>query len=285
MGDLFKTKNKGGITMEITEKVSAEPLSLRHGKIGLVFELYPQIDQSLYTLPIRFPREWRQMLYIETTTPYYTKEELQDVDENGKPKAQVLPFTGTPFVHPRDMWELVKSLREFMNGERDKVYISLVNNIDRDPMCEITSSPNGEKALVYLRIEGKTNSGTIKRGRIGFDSQELSSFLRYLTLHAQMEMTIIKERRVAIFRRWTEEFFSYDVAPMKGIITPQRRANVLKMLYEYLQGNRDLKPVDFGGKLIFKVDKTSGNLLIITTLRPPMELTLVEVKELYMFLS
>jgi hypothetical protein len=94
-------------------------------------------------------------------------------------------------------------------------------------------------------VQGKTNSGTIKRGRIGFDSQELSSFLRYLTLHAQMEMAIIKERQVAIFRRWTEEFFSYDVAPMKGIITPHRRANVLKMLYEYLQGNRDLKPVDF----------------------------------------
>jgi len=285
MGDLFKTKDKGGITMETTEKVSAEPLSLRHGKIRLAFELYPQIHQSLYTLPISFPQEWRQKLYVETTTPYYTKEELQDVDENGKPKAQVLPFTGGPFVHPRDMWELVKSLREFMNGERDKVYISLVNNIDRDPMCEISSSPNGEKALVYLRVQGKTNSGTIKRGRIGFDSQELSSFLRYLTLHAQMEMAIIKGRQVAIFRRWTEEFFSYDVAPMKGIITPQRRANVLKMLYEYLQGNRDLKPVDFGGKLIFKVDKSSGNLLIITPLRPPIELTLEEVKELYMFLS
>jgi hypothetical protein len=285
MGYLFKTKDKGGITMEITEKVNAEPLSLRHGKIGLVFELYPQIHQSLYTLPISFPQEWRQQLYVETTTPYYTKEELQDVDENGRPMAQVLPFTGGPFVHPRDMWELVKSLREFMNGQRDKIYVSLVNNMDRDPMCEISSSPNGEKALVYLRIEGRTKSGTIKRGRIGFDPQELNSFLRYLTLHAQMEMAIIKERRVAIFRRWTEEFFSYDVAPMKGIITPQRRANVLKMLYEYLQGNRDLKPVGFGEKLIFKVDKTLGNLLIITTLRPPIELTLEEVKELYMFLS
>ncbi|NAZ23523.1 MAG: hypothetical protein GU346_03575 [Thermocrinis sp.] len=271
--------------MEITEKVNAEPLNLRHGKIGLVFEVYPQIHQSLYTLPISFPQEWRQRLYVETTTPYYTKEELQDVNENGRPKAKILPFTGGPFVHPRDMWELVKSLREFMNRERDKIYISLVNNTDRDPMCEISSSPNGEKALVYLRIEGKTNSGVIKRGRIGFDSQELNSFLRYLTLHAQMEMTIIKERQVAIFRRWTEEFFSYDVAPTKGIITPQRRAKVLKMLYEYLQGNRDLKPVDFGEKLIFKVDKTSGNLLIITTLRPPIELTLEEVKELYMFLS
>ncbi|MCC6063809.1 MAG: hypothetical protein LM570_04685 [Thermocrinis sp.] len=95
----------------------------------------------------------------------------------------------------------------------------------------------------------------IKRGRIGFDSQELNSFLsflRYLTLHAQMEMTIIKERQVAIFRRWTEEFFSYDVAPMKGIITPQGRVKVLRMLYEYLQGNRDLKPVDFGEKLMFQ---------------------------------
>jgi hypothetical protein len=271
--------------MEITEKVSAEPLSLRHGKIGLVFELYPQIHQSLYTLPVSFPQEWRQQLYVETTTPYYTKEELQDIDENGRPKAQVLPFTGGPFVHPRDMWGLVKSLREFMNGERDKFYISLVDNIDRDPMCEISPSPNGEKALVYLRVQGKTNSGTIKRGRIGFDSQELNFFLRYLTLHAQMEMAIIKERQVAIFRRWTEEFFSYDVPPMKGIITPHRRANVLKMLYEYLQGNRDLKPVDFKDKLIFKVDKSSGNLLIITTLRPPIELTLEEVKELYMFLS
>jgi hypothetical protein len=166
MGDLFKTKDKGGIAMEITEKVSAEPLSLRHGKIKLVFELYPQIHQSLYTLPISFPQEWRQMLYVETTTSYYTKEELQDVDENGKPKAQVLSFTGGSFVNPRDMWELVKSLREFMNRERDKIYISLVNNIDRDPMCEISSSPNGEKALVYLRVQGKTNSGTIKRGRI-----------------------------------------------------------------------------------------------------------------------
>lgn len=271
--------------MEITKKVSAEPLSLRHGKIRLVFELYPQIDQSLYTLPISFPQEWRQKLYVETTTPYYKKEELQDIDDNGKPKAQVLPFTGSSFVHPRDMWELVKSLREFMNGERDEIYISLVDNMDRDPMCEISSSPNGEKALLYLRIEGKTNSGTIKRGRIGFDSQELNSFLRYLTLHAQMEMAIIKERRVAIFRRWTEEFLSYDAAPMKGIITPQRRAKVLKMLYEYLQGNRDLKPVGFGEKLIFRVDKTSGNLLIITILRPPIELTLEEVKELYMFLS
>jgi hypothetical protein len=67
-----------------------------------------------------------------------------------------------------------------------------------------------------------------------------------------MEMAIIKERRLAIFRRWTEEFFSYDVAPMKGIITPQRRAKVLKMLYEYLQGNRDLKPVGFGEKLILR---------------------------------
>jgi hypothetical protein len=180
---------------------------------------------------------------------------------------------------------LVKSLREFINGERDNIYISLVDNVDRDPMCEISSSSNGEKALVYLRIEGKTKSGTIKRGRIGFDLQELNSFLRYLTLHAQMEMAIIKERQVAIFRRWTEEFFSYDVAPIKSIITPQTRANVLKMLYEYLQGNRDLKPVNFGGKLIFKVDKTSGNLLIITPLRPPIELTLEEVKELYMFLS
>ncbi len=103
---------------------SAEPLSLRHGKIGLVFELYPQIHQSLYTLPISFPQEGRQMLYVETTTPYYTKEELQDVDENGRPKAQVLPFTGGPFVHPRDIWGLVKSLREFINGERDKIYIS-----------------------------------------------------------------------------------------------------------------------------------------------------------------
>ena len=82
---------------------SAEPPSLRHGKIRLVFEPYPQITKSLYTLPIRSPREWRQKLYVETTTPYYTKEELQDVDENGKPKAQVLPFTGGPFVHPRDM--------------------------------------------------------------------------------------------------------------------------------------------------------------------------------------
>jgi len=285
MGDLFKAKDKGGITMEITEKVSAEPLSLRHGKIELVFELYPQIHQSLYTLPISFPQEWRQQLYVETTTPYYTKEELQDVDENGRPKAQVLPFTGGLFVHPRDMWELVKSLREFMNGERDKVYISLVDNVDRDPMCEISPSPNGEKALVYLRVQGKTKSGTIKRGRIGFDLQELNFFLRYLTLHAQMEMAIIKERQIAIFRRWTEEFFSYDVAPTKGIITPQRRAKVLKMLYEYLQGNRDLKPVDFKDKLIFKVDKTSGNLLIINTLRPPIKLTIEEVKELYMFLS
>jgi hypothetical protein len=60
--------------METTEKVSAEPLSLRHGKIGLVFEPYPQINQSLYTLPISLPQEWRQMLYVETTTPYYTKE-------------------------------------------------------------------------------------------------------------------------------------------------------------------------------------------------------------------
>jgi hypothetical protein len=285
MGDLFKTKDKGGITMETTEKVSAEPLSLRHGKIGLVFEPYPQINQSLYTLPISLPQEWRQMLYVETTTPYYTKEELQDVNKKGKPKARVLPFTGGPFVHPRDMWELVKSLREFMNGERDKIYISLVDNVDRDPICEISSSPNGEKALVYLRVQGKISSSTIKRGRIGFDPQELNSFLRYLTLHAQMEMAIIKERQVAIFRRWTEEFLTYDVAPMKGIITPQRRANVLKMLYEYLQGNRDLKPVDFKDKLIFKVDKSSGNLLIITTLRPPIELTLEELKELYMFLS
>lgn len=265
--------------------VSVEPFSLRHGKIRLVFEPYPQITKSLYTLSIRSPREWKQQLYVETTTPYYTKEELQDVDENGKPKAQVLPFTGGLFVHPRDIWELVKSLREFMNGERDKIYISIVNNVDRDPMCEISSLPNGEKALVYLRIEGKTKSGTIKRGRIGFDSQELNSFLRYLTLHAQVEMAIIKERQVAIFKRWTEELFSYDVAPMKGIITPRMRANVLKMLYEYLQGNRDLKPVDFKDKLISKVDKTSGNLLIITTLRPPIELTLEEVKELYMFLS
>jgi hypothetical protein len=268
------------------EKFSAKPLALRHGKIALEFELYPQEEQQFYLLPVSAPRYWRQRLTIATTTPFYLPEDME-VSEDGqktKPKVKVLPYSGGLWVHPTTMWELYKYLSLLVDGEINEFFLVWYDDASKEPKFFWRVPETQDKALLYLVAEGKTRSKEIKRGRIGFNMQELYSFLRYIKAYSQMEVRFVSEGKVARFFRWTEDHMVYDVETAMGVITVQAREKLLEMLSSYLQGRTDIKPFSMHERILFKVDQETDKFLIIPIMRPPMVLSHQDVADLYLFL-
>jgi hypothetical protein len=273
-------------TAVLPEKFSAKPLALRHGKIALEFELYPQEEQQFYLLPVSAPRYWRQRLTVSTTTPFYLPEDME-VSEDGqkaKPKNKVLPYNGGLWIHPATMWELYRYLSLLVDGEINEFSLVWYDDASKDTKFFWRVPESQDKALLYLVAEGKTRSKEIKRGRIGFNMQELYSFLRYIRAYSQMEVRFVSEGKVARFYRWTEDHMVYDVETAMGVITVQAREKLLEMLSSYLQGRTDIKPFSMHERILFKVDQETDKFLIIPIMRPPIVLSHQDVADLYLFL-
>jgi hypothetical protein len=271
----------------IPEKFSAKPLALRHGKIALEFELYPAEVQQFYLLPVPTPRYWRQRLTVATTTPFYLPEEME-VSEDGqkaKPKVKVLPYSGGLWIHPAVMWEIYKHLSLLVDGEINEFFLVWYDDASKEPKFFWRVPETQDKALLYLVAEGKTRSKEIKRGRIGFNMQELYSLLRYIRTYSQMEVHFVDEGKVAKFYRWTEDHIIYDVETVMGVIHMQAREKLLEMLSSYLQGQKEIKPFSMHERILFKVDSETDKLLIIPLMRSPITLSHKEVADLYLFLK
>ncbi|MCI4454931.1 MAG: hypothetical protein JHC25_08355 [Thermodesulfobacterium sp.] len=269
------------------ERFSAKPLVLRHGKIALEFELVPREVQQFYLLPVPAPRYWRQRMVVATTTPFYLPEDMEP-SENGqkaKPKVKVLPYNGGMWVHPITMWELYKYLSLMVDGEINEFSLVWYDDASKDPKMFWRVPETQDKALLYLVAEGRTKSKEMKRGRIGFNMQELYSFLRYIKAYSQMEVRFISEGKVARFFRWTEDHILYDVETSMGVITMQAREKLLEMLSDYLQGRTDIKPFSMHERILFKVDQETNKFLIIPLMRTPIALSHKEVADLYLFLK
>jgi hypothetical protein len=268
------------------EKFSVKPLVLRHGKVALEFELYPPEVKQSYLLPISAPRYWRQRLTLTSTTPLYMPEDME-VAEDGqktKPKVKVLPYNGGVWVHPITVWELYRYLSLLVDGEIDSFSLVWFDDASRDPRVSWKVPETQEKALLYLIAEGKTKGGEIKRGRIGFNMQELYSLLRYLKAYSQMELHFVEEGKVARFFRWTEDYMFYDVETVFGVINMQAREKLLEFLSNYLRGQKEIKPFSMHERILFKVDTELDKVLVIPLMRPPIALSRKEVTDLYLFL-
>ena len=268
------------------EKFSVKPLVLRHGRVTLEFELHPLEVQQFYLLPVPAPRYWRQRLTVATTTPFYLPEDMETSEDgqNAKPKVKVLPYNGGLWVHPATMWELYKHLSLLVDGEINEFFLVWYDDASKDPKFFWRVPETQDKALLYLVAEGKTKSKEIKRGRIGFNMQELYSFLRYIRAYSQMEVRFVDEGRVARFYRWTEDHMYYDVETVFGVISVQARERLLEMLSGYLQGQKEIKPFSIHERILFKVDAGLDKFLIIPLMRPPIALSHKEVADLYLFL-
>jgi len=273
--------------LTMPERFSTKPLVLRHGKIALEFELYPAVVQQFYLLPVPAPRYWRQKLTVETTTPFYLPEDMETSEDgqNAKPKVKVLPYNGSLLIHPATMWELYKHLSLLVDGEINGFFLVWYGDASKKPKFFWRVPETQDKALLYLVAEGRTRSKEIKRGRIGFNMQELYSFLRYIRAYSQLEVRFVNEGRVARFFRWTEDHIIYDVETAMGVINMQAREKLLEMLSSYLQGQRDIKPFSMHERILFKVDPELDKLLIIPIMRPPIALSHKEVEDLYLFLK
>lgn len=268
------------------EKFSAKPLALRHGKIALEFEPYPQEEHQFYLLPVPAPRYWRQRLTVATTTPFYLQEDME-VSEDGqktKPKVKVLPYNGGLWIHPATMWELYRYLSLLVDGEINEFSLVWYDDAEKEAKFFWRVPETQDKALLYLIAEGKTRSKEPKRGRIGFNMQELYSFLRYIRAYSQMELRFVDEGRVARFFRWTEDHIIYDVETAMGVISVQAREKLLEMLSSYLQGRTDIKPFSIHERILFKVDQETDKFLVIPIMRPPIALSHQDVADLYLFL-
>jgi hypothetical protein len=273
-------------TAVMPERFSSKPLVLRHGKIALEFELYPQEVQEFYLLPVPAPRYWRQRLTVASTTPFYLPEDME-VSEDGqktKPKVKVLPYNGGLWVHPSTMWELYRHLSLLVDGEINEFSFVWYDDASKEPKIFWRVPETQDKALLYLVAEGKTRSKEIKRGRIGFNMQELYSLLRYLKAYSQIELHIVESGRVARFFRWTEDHIVYDVETSFGLINMQAREKLLEMLSSYLQGKTDMKPFSMHERVLFKVDAETDKFLVIPLMRPPIALSHQDVADLYLFL-
>jgi hypothetical protein len=283
-------------TAVLPERFSSKPLALRHGKIALEFELYPQEEQQFYLLPVPAPRYWRQRLTIATTTPFYLPEDME-ASEDGqktKPKVKVLPYNGGLWVHPSTMWEIYRHLSLLVDGEINEFFLVWYDDASKEPKFFWRVPEVQDKALLYLVAEGKTKSKEIKRGRIGFNMQELYSLLRYLKAYAQMELHMAyvekegeenQRGRCARFFRWTEDHIVYDVETSFGLINMQAREKLLEFLSSYLQGKTDMKPFSIHERILFKVDAETDKVLIIPLMRPPIMLSHQDVANLYLFLK
>jgi len=273
-------------TAVMPERFSAKPLALRHGKIALEFELYPQEEQQFYLLPVSAPRYWRQRLTVATTTPFYLPEDMEPSEDGqtAKPKVKVLPYTGGLWIQPAVMWELYRYLSLLVDGEINEFFLVWYDDGSKEPKFFWRVPETQDKALLYLVAEGKTRSKEIKRGRIGFNMQELYSFLRYIRAYSQMEVRFVSEGKVARFFRWTEDHMVYDVETVMGVITVQARERLLEMLSSYLQGRTDIKPFSMHERILFKVDQETDKFLIIPLMRPPIVLSHQDVADLYLFL-
>ncbi len=271
----------------IPERFSVKPLVLRHGKIALEFELHPLEVQQSYLLPVPTPRYWRQRLTVSTTTPFYLPEDMETSEDGqkAKPKVKVLPYNGGLWVHPATMWELYKHLSLLVDGEINGFFLVWYDDISKDPKFFWRVPETQDNALLYLVAQGKTKNKERKRGRIGFNMQELYLFLRYIRAYSQMEVRFVYEGRVARFFRWTEDHMVYDVETATGVITVQARERLLEMLSSYLQGQRDVKPFSIHERILFKVDPELDKLLIIPIMRPAIALSHKEVADLYLFLK
>jgi len=268
------------------EKFSVKPLVLRHGKVALEFELYPPEVQQSYLLPVPAPRYWRQRLTVATTTPFYLPEDVEtsEDEQNTRPEAKVFPYNGGLWIHPATMWELYKHLSLLVDGEINGFFLVWYDDASKEPKFFWRVPETQDKALLYLVAEGKTKSKEIKRGRIGFNMQELYSLLRYIRTYSQMELYFVDEGRVARFYRWTEDHMYYDVETVFGVISVQARERLLEMLSSYLQGQKEIKPFSIHERILFKVDAGSDKFLIIPLMRPPIALSHKEVADLYLFL-
>jgi len=273
-------------TAVMPERFSAKPLALRHGKIALEFELYPQEEQQFYLLPVYAPRYWRQRLTVATTTPFYLPEDMEPSEDGqtAKPKVKVLAYTGGLWIHPAVMWELYRYLSLLVDGEINEFFLVWYDDGSKEPKFFWRVPETQDKALLYLVAEGKTRSKEIKRGRIGFNMQELYSFLRYIRAYSQMEVRFVSEGKVSRFFRWTEDHMVYDVETVMGVITVQARERLLEMLSSYLQGRTDIKPFSMHERILFKVDQETDKFLIIPLMRPPIVLSHQDVADLYLFL-
>jgi hypothetical protein len=144
-------------TAAMPERFSAKPLALRHGKIALEFELYPQEEQQFYLLPVSAPRYWRQRLAVSATTPFYLPEDME-VSEDGqkeKPKVKVLPYSGGLWVHPATMWELYRYLSLLVDGEINEFFLVWYDDGSKEPKFFWRVPETQDKALLYLVAEGK----------------------------------------------------------------------------------------------------------------------------------
>jgi hypothetical protein len=273
-------------TAAIPERFSVKPLALRHGKIALEFELYPAEEQQFYLLPVSAPRYWRQRLTVATTTPFYLPEDMEPSEDGQKvkPKVKVLPYSGGLWIHPAVMWELYRYLSLLVDGEINEFFLVWYDDGSKESKFFWRVPETQDKALLYLVAEGKTRSKEIKRGRIGFNMQELYSFLRYIRAYSQMEVRFVSEGKVARFFRWTEDHMVYDVETVTGVITVQARERLLEMLSSYLQGRTDIKPFSMHDRILFKVDQETDKFLIIPLMRPPIVLSHQDVADLYLFL-
>jgi hypothetical protein len=236
---------------------------------------------------VPIPRYWRQRLTLATTTPFYLPEDME-TSENGqdtKPKVKVLPYNGGLWVHPSTMWELYKHLSLLVDGEINEFFLAWYDDASRDPKMFWRIPEAQDKALLYLVAEGKTKGKEVKRGRIGFNMQELYSFLKYMRMYSQMEVKFVDEGKVARFYRWTEDHIIYDVETSMGVIHMQAREKLLEMLASYLQGQREIRPFSMHERILFKVDQETDKMLIIPLLRPPIALSHKEVADLHLFLK
>jgi hypothetical protein len=211
--------------------------------------------------------------------------ETSEDGQNIKPKAKVLPYNGGLWIHPATMWELYKHLSLLVDGEMNEFFLVWYDDASKEPKFFWRVPETQDKALLYLVAEGKTRSKEIKRGRIGFNMQELYSFLRYIRTYSQMEVRFVYEGKVARFYRWTEDHILYDVETSMGVIHMQAREKLLEMLSSYLQGQREIKPFSMHERILFKVDSETDKLLIIPLMRSPIALSHKEVADLYLFLK
>jgi hypothetical protein len=182
------------------------------------------------------------------------------------------------------MWELYRYLSLLVDGEINEFSLVWYDDAERETKFFWRVPEAQDKALLYLVAEGRTRSKEPKRGRIGFNMQELYSFLRYIRAYSQMEVRFVSEGKTARFFRWTEDHIIYDVETAMGVITVQSREKLLEMLRSYLEGRTDIKPFSMHERLLFKVDQETDKFLIIPLMRPPIVLSHQDVADLYLFL-
>jgi hypothetical protein len=182
------------------------------------------------------------------------------------------------------MWQLYKHLSLLVDGEINEFSFMWYNDAERETKFFWRVPETQDKALLYLVAEGRTRSKETKRGRIGFNMQELYSFLRYIRAYSQMEVRFVNEGKVVRFYRWTEDHMVYDAETATGVITMQAREKLLEMLSNYLQGRTDIKPFSMHERILFKVDQETDKFLIIPIMRPPIALSHQDVADLYLFL-